>query len=101
MEVIQSASPTESPLDTELFKVIDRVIQQEHPQGWTVPYLSAGATDSRYFRKKGITSYGFIPILLPESELQRMHGIDERISLTNLEQGTKLLYEVIQEISHC
>jgi acetylornithine deacetylase/succinyl-diaminopimelate desuccinylase-like protein len=101
MEVIQSASPTESPLNTELFKVIERVVQKEHPQGSIVPYLSTGATDSRYFRTKGITSYGFIPILISESELQRMHGIDERLSLTNLEQGTKMLYEVIQEMSHC
>jgi acetylornithine deacetylase/succinyl-diaminopimelate desuccinylase-like protein len=99
MEVLQSASPSESPLDTELYKVIRRVIQKEHANGYTVPYLSALATDSRYFRKKGITSYGFMPILISEAELMRMHGIDERLSLVNLERGTRILYQMIQEIS--
>ena len=101
MEVIQSASPTESPLDTMLYQVIHRTVQKEHSNGYTVPYLSAGATDSRYFRNNGITSYGFMPILISESELQRMHGIDERLSLANLGTGTRILYEAIEEISHC
>jgi acetylornithine deacetylase/succinyl-diaminopimelate desuccinylase-like protein len=101
MEVVQSANPTESPMDTMLYKVIDRVVQNEDSKGYVLPYLSAGATDSRFFRNNGITSYGFMPILISESELQRMHGIDERLSLANLGAGTRILYEVIQEISHC
>jgi acetylornithine deacetylase/succinyl-diaminopimelate desuccinylase-like protein len=100
MEVIQAAAPTESSLDNQLFEVIQRSVIKEHPQGFTIPYLFTGATDSRYFRTKGITSYGFIPILISESELQRMHGIDERLSLANLERGTRILHDVIQEISH-
>jgi acetylornithine deacetylase/succinyl-diaminopimelate desuccinylase-like protein len=99
LEILQSAPPTESPVDTELFRVMRQVVQQSGPNSDVLPYLSTLATDSRYFRQKGITSYGFIPILISEAELQRMHGINERISLTNLEAGTKILYEVIQEIS--
>jgi acetylornithine deacetylase/succinyl-diaminopimelate desuccinylase-like protein len=98
VEVLQSSSATESPLDTELFNIFHSVVQKEHPNGYTVPYLSALATDSRYFREKGITSYGFIPILISEAELQRMHGIDERLSLANLESGIRILYQVIQEV---
>jgi acetylornithine deacetylase/succinyl-diaminopimelate desuccinylase-like protein len=90
MEVVQSANPTESPMDTMLYKVIDRVVQNEDSKGYVLPYLSAGATDSRFFRNNGITSYGFMPILISESELQ-----------ANLGAGTRILYEVIQEISHC
>ncbi len=47
---------------------------------------------------RGVTAYGFIPILIAESELQRMHGIDERISLENLESGTRILYNVLNLI---
>ena len=100
LEVLQSAPPTESPVNTELFAIMRQVVQQENPNSNVLPYLSTLATDSRYFREKGITSYGFIPILISEAELQRMHGIDERISLTNLETGTRILYQVIQEMSH-
>ncbi len=98
-EVLQAAAPTESPVDTELFRIMRQVVQQINPDSDVLPYLSTLATDSRYFRQKGITSYGFIPVLISEAELQRMHGVDERLSLANLEIGTRILYQVIQEIS--
>ncbi len=98
-ELIQTSEPTESPVDTELFSIIRKTVQSIHPKAIAVPYLSPGGTDSRYFRKRGITAYGFFPIILSESELQRMHGIDERISLENLEQGTRILYETVKEVA--
>lgn len=98
-EVLQTAEPTESPINTELFSIIQKTVRTINPKAVTVPYLSPGATDSRYFRKRGITAYGFFPIILSETELQRMHGVDERISLENLEQGTRILYETVKEIT--
>jgi len=98
-EVLQTAESTESPINTELFSIIQKTVQTINPKAVTVPYLSPGATDSRYFRKQGITAYGFFPIILLEGELQRMHGINERISLENLEQGTRILYETVKEVS--
>jgi acetylornithine deacetylase/succinyl-diaminopimelate desuccinylase-like protein len=97
-EVIQTAEPTESPVNTELFSIIQKTVRNIIPKAVIVPYLSPGGTDSRYFRKRGITAYGFFPIILSEDELQRMHGIDERISLKNLEQGTRILYETVKKI---
>lgn len=98
-EVLQAADPTESPVNTELFSVIQKTVQRFNPKAIAVPYLSPGGTDSRFFRQRGITAYGFFPVILPETELQRMHGIDERISLENLEQGTRILYEVVKEVA--
>lgn len=98
-EVLQTAEPTESPVNTELFSVIQKTVRRINPKAIAVPYLSPGGTDSRYFRKRGITAYGFFPIILSEDELQRMHGIDERISLENLKLGTRILYETVKEVA--
>lgn len=98
-EVIQTAEPTESPVNTELFSIIQKTVRTINPKAITVPYLSPGGTDSRYFRKRGVTAYGFFPIILSATELQRMHGIDERISIENLEQGTRILYETVKEVA--
>ncbi len=98
-ELIQTAEPTESPVNTELFSIIRKTVQAINPMAVTVPYLSPGGTDSRYFRKRGVTAYGFFPIILSETELQRMHGIDERISIENLGQGTRILYEAVKGIA--
>jgi acetylornithine deacetylase/succinyl-diaminopimelate desuccinylase-like protein len=97
-EVLQSSPPTESSVDTELYRIIAQVIRQTVPQAVIVPYLSPLATDSRFFRLRRITSYGLSPVLLNESELQRMHGIDERLSIDNLELGTKILYQIVEQM---
>lgn len=98
IDIIHAASPTESAVDTELFRAMERAVHRENSHALVVPYLSPGGTDSRYFRRLGIAAYGFMPILISEEELQRMHGIDERLSLANLEQGTRILTQVVREI---
>jgi acetylornithine deacetylase/succinyl-diaminopimelate desuccinylase-like protein len=98
-EVIQRAVPTESTIDTQLYRVMEQVVRQTVPQAILVPYLSSGGTDSRYFRQRGITAYGFMPVLISEAELQRAHGADERLSLDNLELGTRILYQVVEQIT--
>jgi acetylornithine deacetylase/succinyl-diaminopimelate desuccinylase-like protein len=50
------------------------------------------------FRTKEETAYGLIPIAIDQGELNRMHGIDERISLDNLRLGTRVVYKVLQEL---
>jgi acetylornithine deacetylase/succinyl-diaminopimelate desuccinylase-like protein len=97
-ELIHAAAPTESPLETGLYQVMKEAVRSEIPGALLVPYLSPGGTDSRYFRSRGVTAYGFMPVIISEAELQTMHGTDERISLDNLEMGTRILYNVLCEI---
>jgi acetylornithine deacetylase/succinyl-diaminopimelate desuccinylase-like protein len=98
-EVIQSAIPTESTIDTQMYRVMEQVVRQTVPQAILVPYLSPNGTDSRCFRQRGITAYGFMPVLISEADLQRMHGVDERLSLDNLELGIRILYQVVEQIA--
>jgi acetylornithine deacetylase/succinyl-diaminopimelate desuccinylase-like protein len=50
------------------------------------------------FRTEEETTYGLIPIAIDPGELNRMHGIDERISLDNLRLGTRVVYDVLREV---
>ncbi len=97
-EIIQAADPTESPYDTALFAVIQDVVREERSDAIVVPYLSPLSTDSRFFRFRNITAYGLIPIMISEAELQTIHGVDERISLDNIERGTRILFKIAQQI---
>ncbi|MCX8021469.1 MAG: M20/M25/M40 family metallo-hydrolase [Syntrophorhabdaceae bacterium] len=54
-----------------------------------LPFITTGATDLRYFRKHGITAYGFFPIVVTNDDLMRMHGKNERISIENLREGVE------------
>ena len=63
-----------------------------------VPSVSTGFTDSRVFRRHGITAYGFIPVLLGPQEVGRAHGNDECLSIENLRMGIQILHETIRGI---
>jgi acetylornithine deacetylase/succinyl-diaminopimelate desuccinylase-like protein len=88
-----------SPLDTDLFHAIKKFASQNDPDCPVVPLLLPGATDSRFIRERGITTYDFCPFRLPEKEILRVHGTDERIALENLRFGMKMLVEVLKEVA--
>ena len=49
--------------------------------------------------RRGIMTYDFCPFRLPEKEMLRVHGNDERIAIENLRFGMKMLVEIIKEIA--
>jgi len=98
IERIMGFSPAVSSTDTELFEVIESLTAEYHPQAAVVPSVVGGFTDSHFLRDMGITAYGYHPILLPDSELERIHGNDERLSLENIRQGTRMIYNVVSEL---
>lgn len=99
-EIIQANEPTESPVKTPLYDLIVKVLKKYDPHCSVTSTMLTGGTDSRFFRKKGGICYGFHPIRadqLSYSEMQEtIHGIDERISVSNLVFGTSVLYETIE-----
>jgi acetylornithine deacetylase/succinyl-diaminopimelate desuccinylase-like protein len=99
-EIIQANEPTESTVKTPLYSLIVKVLKKYDPYCLVAPTMLTGGTDSRFFRRKGSVCYGFHPIradILSYSEMQEtIHGIDERISVSNLVFGTSVLYETIE-----
>jgi Acetylornithine deacetylase/Succinyl-diaminopimelate desuccinylase and related deacylases len=89
LEFIHRDAATESPVGTPLFKAIEQAVASEAPGSMVAPYMSTGGTDSRFFRRAfGSVAYGFVPLKsdLPLKEMLRMaHGIDERVSISNVE----------------
>jgi acetylornithine deacetylase/succinyl-diaminopimelate desuccinylase-like protein len=95
--VFESNTPASS-IDTELFGIIESTVHDHVEDALVLPSVSAGFTDSRAFRKHGITSYGFIPYLLEQDEAMTVHGHNERITVENLRLGTQILFETIRRI---
>ena len=97
--VSESESVSPSPLDTDLFRAIQKYASQNDPNCPLVPYLLAGATDSRFLRKEGIITYDFCPFRFTEEELLRVHGNNERIAIENLRFGMKMMVDILREIA--
>jgi acetylornithine deacetylase/succinyl-diaminopimelate desuccinylase-like protein len=88
-----------SPFNTDLFQAIQKFAKENDPDCPVVPFLLPGATDSRFLRKRGMTTYDFCPFRLQEKEIYRIHGNDERIAIENLKFGMKMLFEVLKEVA--
>lgn len=95
--VFVSSTPA-SPIGTELFGVIEEAVHDQMEEALVLPSVSAGFTDSRVFRRHGITSYGFIPYLLEQDEAMTVHGHNERITVENLRLGCQILFETVRRI---
>jgi acetylornithine deacetylase/succinyl-diaminopimelate desuccinylase-like protein len=88
-----------SPTDTELFRIIEKVTKQYHPEAITTTKLLSGATESVLFRPLGIASYGWAPINTTPEEGSGVHGNNERVTVSNIRQGIREMYEVISQIA--
>jgi acetylornithine deacetylase/succinyl-diaminopimelate desuccinylase-like protein len=100
IEVIQSPEQASvSDVNTEFYKTLSSVLKELAPTSITAPMLSPGTTDSCFFRRKGVNCYGLFPAIIDPGELARFHGIDERISLENLQLGTQITYQVLSELT--
>jgi acetylornithine deacetylase/succinyl-diaminopimelate desuccinylase-like protein len=88
-----------SSFNTPYFRAIAARVRKMKPHVSALPFLTTGATDLRYFRNMGIIAYGFFPMILTRDELFRMHGINERISVENLEVALAGTIEIVKSLA--
>jgi acetylornithine deacetylase/succinyl-diaminopimelate desuccinylase-like protein len=90
-------APLESPIDTDLFRAIERAAHDREPSAFVTTPMETAATDRPTYRKLGITTYGFSPFRIPRAEIQRgMHGNDERLSVDNVGYGVRFFYDILR-----
>jgi acetylornithine deacetylase/succinyl-diaminopimelate desuccinylase-like protein len=95
--LLQPKTPLESPINTDLFRAIERAAHEREPGAFVTTPMETAATDRPTYRKLGITTYGFSPFLIPRPEIQRgMHGNDERLSVDNVGYGVHFLYDILR-----
>ena len=95
LEVLEWTEGTISDKSSFLYEVIRRETKKMVGNN-IVPYITPGYSDNRFFRKLGIKVYGYQP-LLPHCRPSWIHGISEKISISSLEFGIKLLFKIITE----
>jgi acetylornithine deacetylase/succinyl-diaminopimelate desuccinylase-like protein len=98
IEVIMAFTSAVSSANTRLYRAIEKVTGERHPGSRVTPGVSTGFTDSHFTRDLGISSYGFDPIIVPEKEFTRIHGNDERVSVTGFKRGVIDLLAIISDV---
>jgi acetylornithine deacetylase/succinyl-diaminopimelate desuccinylase-like protein len=98
VRVLLAFPSRESPIDTPLYRAIERVAAAVDPGALVVPRVVAGFTDAHYFRELGIVAYGFVPRWLAPGDSAGIHGPDERVSIDNLVRGVETLIAILAEL---
>ncbi len=102
VEVLEAVDdpPSASSADTPLFSAMRALAGRFHPDAVVVPSLMVGATDARFFRRKGVQAYGFGMFsnrLGYERYSAMFHGDDERIDVQSLEWSTAAFEELARD----
>lgn len=86
-----------APAHGALLDGMKAAITAEDPAGVGIPFVMSVATDAKAFSQLGINCYGFSPLRLPAGfDFAAMfHGIDERVPVSALQAGTRILHRFL------
>ena len=99
IETIEEPMPVRvAPLIGGFMDAVVAAAERHIPDAVAVPLQMPGASDSRFWRAIGVPTFGVGPYVIDESDVKRIHGVDERISIDNLELGCRIAYDVIRTL---
>ena len=99
LPMTRPASPA-SPLDTEMYRALERVAKRMIPGVTVMPSMSTGASDMAQLRARGIPSYGIGPA---STEADRAtfgdHSDVERLPESSLYQFVEFTWNAVSEVA--
>lgn len=99
LETALSEPSRVSSVDSDGFRTLQRTIAEVYPDAVVAPGLSMVATDSRYFAPIATDIYRFLPLRVSSHDLERIHGIDERIGIDTYADLIRFLARLIENLS--
>ena len=87
-----------SPLRPEFISVFEKGIKAAWGEVPIYPTQSSGASDSMWYRARGVPSYGASSSFIKESD-EFAHGLNERIPLLNLRPGVTYYLTVLTDLA--
>jgi carboxypeptidase PM20D1 len=91
----QSEPSAVSSRDSASFQTLKRTIQSLAPDAVVAPYLVVVVTDARYFADLSRNVFRFLPLRLTSRDLERMHGIDERVAIDQYETAIRIYRQLL------
>jgi len=89
-----------SRLDTEMYRVLERVSRRMYPGATVIPSMSTGASDKAQLRAKGQQSYGIGPAATLEETLAHgAHSDVERMAESSIYPFVQFVWESVTGIA--
>jgi acetylornithine deacetylase/succinyl-diaminopimelate desuccinylase-like protein len=83
-----------SPRKSQVMTALEDLAKSDEAE--VVPAMIDGFTDSHYFRQKGLSAYGFIPIELTPADQLTVHGLNEKITVKQLSAGIRRMVALLE-----
>jgi acetylornithine deacetylase/succinyl-diaminopimelate desuccinylase-like protein len=88
-----------SSTNSDLYAALRRELRAQHAGIVVTPALYEAATDAGPWRERGIPVYGLRPYAASATDLLNMHGIDERVSISGLNEGTDMVERILRAVA--
>lgn len=86
------------PLNGELLKHVEDLVQEMWPGTPVIPTMLLGATDGRFLNNVGIWTYG-VSGMFHRPEGSFAHGLNERLPVKSLYEGYEFLYRLSKRLA--
>lgn len=100
LEPISGEPPTEpskqSSPESPNFKRLQRTVEQIYPDALSVPFVYIAASDTKHYAPISRDVYRFLPILAETSDLDRIHGTNERIGVENFARAVQYYAQLMR-----
>jgi len=103
VRLISHGDSSRSPIDTELWKLLEQSARQLVPHASLVPAIATGVTDARFLREQGSIAYGFglySQRLEAEQIPMMLHGDNERVDVESLSLMRNLWSGIFSAMAH-
>ncbi|KTT69207.1 M20/M25/M40 family metallo-hydrolase [Sphingomonas endophytica] len=98
-DVTEGSVPNDaSPMRADFVAAVTRAMAKVRPGVPVFPSMSAGASDSMWFRYHHVPSYGASPIFIKESD-DFSHGLNERTPVDNIAPGLDYYRSLFTDLS--
>ena len=83
----------------DLQQLVTRLTREMFGDIPVIPLMGTGATDSRFFRARGVPAFGVSGLFSDPLVDARAHGRDERMSVKSYFEGQEFLYRLTKELA--
>lgn len=87
-------------VDSVHYLLLERLVREAFPSALAAPYLVLGGTDARRYGNVTRNAFRFAPVLMSQSDLQSVHGINEKLSFEECSRMVSFYIAYIQQMAN-
>jgi carboxypeptidase PM20D1 len=89
----------ESDSTAPQFAAVAGTVRELFPGTVVAPYLLTGASDARYYEPLSPNVYRFVPVHLRKEDLERAHGVNERIRVNDYLDAIRFYHLLMKNVA--